>query len=367
MKYFTDRKFLPHSSAPHVHFLFPWWGVGEEEIYKGHKVYDRYLASAADWYEPVDHLEQADFAVLPSNLKYYKKYNQLGLIDEMLNECKKGGKKLVIFFKGDSDEEVELDEEHCIIFRTSFYKSTKRANEFAMPVWSGDLVDIYNGGVFEPKAIQGKFRFGFCGQTLPAIGFPGLVWRMAKYKLSLLAHIQGLMSARKFGKRWFSFLRADSLRILNQENSFQCDFVERSGYLGGAWIRKGSFDLARYQGAREDYIENLKRNDFFPCVRGGGNYSLRIYEVLCLGKIPVLIDTDSVLPFPNQIDWSSHLIIVPSEKLFRISKLLSSELRDLNNDKFKAWQARNRALWLNYLSPDGFFKNIQLIIRGANE
>jgi hypothetical protein len=52
---------------------------------------------------------------------------------------------------------------------------------------------------------------------------------------------------------------------------------------------------------------------YVVCPRGTENYSFRIYEALGRGKIPVIIDTDMVLP--KEIDWDHLSIRIPYESL----------------------------------------------------
>ena len=57
-------------------------------------------------------------------------------------------------------------------------------------------------------------------------------------------------------------------------------------------------------------------------MRGGGNYSLRLYETLCLGRIPLFINTDCVLPFENNIDWKELCLWVDENDLDRIGEIV---------------------------------------------
>lgn len=365
LRFYSHKKFLPESSMGHVHFLFPWWGANVEDIYRGQGVYDNYLASAGDWYEPVDQLEQADFAVLPANYKYYKKAGRIDLLEDLIAQCRSLGKKVLIFFKDDSDEELQFDTRCTIVFRTSFYQTRRKSNEHAMPVWSGDLISIYNNNEFTPSGLGPKVKIGFCGQTISNSRFLSRLGKVVIFRLSLFALSLELTSAKNFGKRWFSFLRWFALQRLMRADAFLCSFIERYQYLGGAWIKKGSFNLDVYGNIRQEYISNIRNNDLFPCARGGGNYSMRFYEVLSFGKIPIWIDTDDVLPFPDLIDWRQHIIHVPVRQVARIDKIVADAVRDLTDIKFQAWQGRNRNLWRNYLSPEGFFRNMAFTIRNS--
>ena len=69
-----------------------------------------------------------------------------------------------------------------------------------------------------------------------------------------------------------------------------------------------------------EYWNNMLDSPFILCIRGNGNFSVRFYETLALGRIPILIDTDCVLPLSNEIDWNKHCIIVSNGNSDRIAE-----------------------------------------------
>ncbi len=70
--------------------------------------------------------------------------------------------------------------------------------------------------------------------------------------------------------------------------------------------------------AKLEYRNHLLRSTYVLCPKGAQNFSYRFYEALCYGRVPVLIDTDMMLP--ESVDWDSLCVRVPYEKL--------SELKD---------------------------------------
>ena len=76
--------------------------------------------------------------------------------------------------------------------------------------------------------------------------------------------------------------------------NLKCDFIERNQFWAGKPHDK---DIVR------DYEENLARCHFTMCNRGAGNFTMRFYQALSIGKIPILVDTDMVFPFENEIPW----------------------------------------------------------------
>ncbi|MCB0202098.1 MAG: exostosin family protein, partial [Anaerolineae bacterium] len=90
-------------------------------------------------------------------------------------------------------------------------------------------------------------------------------------------------------------------------------------------------------------------------VRGAGNFSYRLYEVLCCGRIPVFVNTDCVLPYDDVIDWSRHCVWVESHELKRMSETILEFHDSISPADFEDLQRENRRLYEEWLSPTAFF------------
>jgi hypothetical protein len=71
---------------------------------------------------------------------------------------------------------------------------------------------------------------------------------------------------------------------------------------------------------KKNYQNHMLRNTYIFCPRGFENFSYRFYEALAYGRIPVLIDTDTVLP-PN-VNWDELCVRVPYEKISELEKII---------------------------------------------
>jgi hypothetical protein len=60
---------------------------------------------------------------------------------------------------------------------------------------------------------------------------------------------------------------------------------------------------------RDEFAQHMAETTYVLCPRGCENYSYRAYEALRFGRVPVIIDSDMVLP--SSIDWQDVGIIVP--------------------------------------------------------
>lgn len=108
-----------------------------------------------------------------------------------------------------------------------------------------------------------------------------------------------------------TFARIETLNVLDAKKSLhkeaQLDIVERRSFTGS-------------KSEIKEYANHLQKNTYIICPRGSENYSFRIYETLNCGRIPVIIDTDIVLP--KEIDWDRLSIIVPYTKINQIYDLI---------------------------------------------
>lgn len=71
-----------------------------------------------------------------------------------------------------------------------------------------------------------------------------------------------------------------------------------------------------------EYQDVLSRSRFSLCPRGTGPSSLRFWESLQAGAIPVLISDE--LALPQSFDWNSCVIWVPENNVNKIGEILST-------------------------------------------
>ena len=103
------------------------------------------------------------------------------------------------------------------------------------------------------------------------------------------------------------------------------------------------------------YYNNMLDNDFILCCRGAGNWSIRLYETMCAGRIPVVLDTDIVFPKELHIDWN-NLIIVDTTAQGLADKVVEWHQHDIAFLRRKQQQIFN--VWYTELRPQVFFNNV---------
>src|SRR5262249_2799424 len=70
------------------------------------------------------------------------------------------------------------------------------------------------------------------------------------------------------------------------------------------------------------YVDLMRRSKFVLCPRGFGASSIRVFEAMCLGRVPVIISDQ--WQEPPGVPWSDCSIVVPESEVSHIPNLLAS-------------------------------------------
>lgn len=151
-------------------------------------------------------------------------------------------------------------------------------------------------------------------------------------------------------------LRNAALESLRSNAGVDDRFIVRDRYRAGA-----ETDQDRAQ-TQVEFDENLLSATYALCVRGSGNFSARFYEALSLGRLPLFVDTDCVLPFEDQIDWRARTVWVDADDVGDIGNRLVSAHAAAIADPQRSTAAL-RSLWEDRLTVHGFFRHLVPAIR----
>jgi len=235
-------------------------------------------------------IEESDFLLYPKKLSTgIGKYIDLGISQN---------KRVIAFFNDDISSPTTVDS--ITLYRTSFNNSCKKNNEHCMPAWSADLLK----GKLSPRTKDTKPTISFCG----AITHP---------------------------------IRQYCLDEISNNNSIKSSFIVRNSFWGGKVHDKQ---------LRYEYINNIVNSDLVLCCRGAGNFSYRLFECLSLGRIPIIVDTDTPLPCMDKIQWSKFIFTTPD----KINDSVDKFWKETSLEQFKALQEYARLIYETYLSPSGF-------------
>ncbi|MFD1872396.1 exostosin domain-containing protein [Hymenobacter bucti] len=229
--------------------------------------------------------------------------NTNSVLKEISDNYKFCKKFIIVFIVDDFEGQYNLYK-NLLLIRTSITASKKRKNEIVLPyVWEG--MDVPFGPVRNIKP-----SVGFCGQN--------------------------------------GIHRKKLIHTFQQSDVVVTNFVIREHFWGGA---PHNPDIIK------DFRKNMEENAFILSQRGNGNFSIRFYQTLSAGRIPVLVNTDMELPFKDIINWSEYIVFEKNEEdcLNKIKQLHHS-------GDYLLMQEKCSELYNNYFAPKVFFDQLMMQI-----
>jgi hypothetical protein len=324
------------SDVPRTEILYPNLGNDERETPFGEKIFENWKEGGEKIVEIVDAPEKADYLCIPHNYNYIKNRGQY--VWNFVQISEKFSKKIIVFLPGDSDDNIDIPS--SIIFRNSQYKHKLKDNEIIMPAYAVDLGKKY--GLIE--RIKG---------TRPIVSFCG--WASYKTVREWLSYgIFNLMESlvgKPVRKKGLYFRRI-ALAILENSPLIEANFIIRNSYSGHP--KTISIDPTA---ARKEYVENIQKADFTLAPKGDGNFSVRFFESLSLGRVPLLIDTDCPLPLEDEINYDEFILRVNHSKMHELPQIVKKYYDELGAESYLLKQKRCREVFEKYLRIEVFLKH----------
>lgn len=298
----------------------------------------------SECYEIVEDIQQADFVALALSVIYLFENNQKEYFYKYLNLAKSNNKKMLIFAGGDYGKTIA--DSSIISIRLGGFKSKFPENTFIMPPFIEDPVEKMNLKFYDLDLTSNP-TIGFVGHSAG-----GLKKWSKEFLIFLKGNLQRLIGKKTTDFQRFypsSIKRFQYLISLKDEPELITDFIFRARYRAGNQTGEDRVRTTR------EFYDNIQRNLYTFCLRGGGNFSVRFYETLAMGRIPILLDTDCQLPFEDAINWSNHCLIVNESDSKRIAQKILDFHQSLTPEKSKQMQKENRKIWVKYLNKESYF------------
>jgi hypothetical protein len=255
----------------------------------------------------------------------------------------------VVFIVSDSDLIFDPGYKELIILTPGPYRSL--ANQIAIPaLFPQDPYLKWYGEIWIPIVNPSQFCVGFCGQaTSHILKF----WK--DHFLYFHLRLRKIFGDKRYLYIPYFFAAKERAKILNcLEKSLlvKTNFLKRERYKGGA---KNQEDYLRMEA---EFFQNIFENLFTVCIRGFGNYSVRFFQTLAMGRIPIVIESDSILPFESQIQYNKICIQIPYNDRFQIDYYIVDFLKNHTIEEIALIQKECRSVWLNYFQIPNYFSAI---------
>jgi len=238
---------------------------------------------------------------------------------------------------------TELLEGDFVAFRTSMMPGLRYEREHLMPAFlkENEFLD------WKPLTVSQGPTVGFVGQGHAALQHEMIRLRnddaIESYGFERLTDKPPLKNPVNIGL----ILRQRVISHLRASTAVTSNIVVR--HINNALV-KGDRSHSR-----AEYLENMNQNLFALCVRGGGNYSIRLYETLAMGRIPVIIDETMPLPLSEHIDWSAIAVKVPISDIDSVGEIVAAFFNSKTPEQLIQMQHASRQTWLDFLTRDNFF------------
>jgi len=300
----------------------------------------------------VQDLSVTDVCTLPYSWNYYVDLKKIDQAEQFIHSAQQANKQVVIFSTGDFAANIPFS--NIILLESSGYRSRRGVSGnqiWGLPTFIRDYIALYNNGNLANRE-KGKFPVvGFCGQAdgnLFDFSRRYILnrWRWTSYKLGF----------RKWEPAPYetTYFRKKILDILANSPKVETDFIRRIRYRGGYWDKKKN----PQHSSRLEFIYNILGTDYTVCMRGGGNFSFRFYEVLSLGRIPIFIDTDCILPLDDCIDYRQYCVWVNESEIPYLAEKVADFHASLTPQGFIDLQHECRKLWEENFTKGNFYTKL---------
>jgi len=301
----------------------------------------------------VNDIQQAEFVIIPMTWNYYRKNHLFKKVSRFIKSY--SDKTIISYTSGDFGVKTP-EYSNLFVLRENDYRSKLSENHIGIPVFIEDpQKKYYSFSEVTPIIYSEKPIVGFCGQSnftlrTAVVDITRVILKNTLYYINLRNELpQKIMSS--------SFLRGKILHLLKKSPKIIDNFIERKKYRAGIKTNK---DRAK---TTMEFYDNIKNSQYILCVRGGGNFSVRIYETLAMGRIPLFVNTDCLLPLNIYSEWRDHVVWIEKDDLSKISNQLYDYNSKMSSERINKIAKKNRKFWEEKLSLNGYFYHLFLKLK----
>lgn len=301
-------------------------------------------SSLKSHYEIVYDITECDFGIVPMNIQFLILQNKKKEVDAFIQDCQNQNKQVLVFSGGDFG--FTMDNPNVIAIRLGGFNSKLNERTHMMPPFIDDPYERLEKS-FQPLEKQDKPTVGFVGHANGSV---------VKFCKEFIIHAKGLLNKTVAkdvtDKQSFypsSLKRYVYLNTMLKSKEIDCNFIFRKKY------RAGVKTQAEKQKTTQEFYENIYNNLYTFCLRGAGNFSVRFYETLAMGRIPIVIDTDCRFPFFEKINWKEHCLLISESEDRNLNQKIIDFHTETSQEQLISMQQQNREIWKKYLAKNTYF------------
>ena len=350
IKLYVGPDYVEPTLFTYTELLFPFWGVSAKESMPYVRAAALQYQYSKDDFSLVDTIQEADYVLMPYQYDRLLKANP-ERAQKIIAEAREAGKTLIIDASSDIEHPIHIP--NTILFRISQYRYSIQPNEITVPFPAEDLLEVYAGGELRPREKNERPTVGFTGWA--SVSF---LSRIKLYIKELPILTAALFDRKRFAEHKGIFFRQRALHALEASSRVETKFTARPTYSGHVATITGSVADNRAQ-----FVDTLRTSDYALCVKGDANASVRFFEALSLGCIPLFVDTACVLPLEDRINYRDFCVYVDWRDLHRIGDIIADFHTKCTPERFKEMQMMARETYKTHLRMDAFSRDLAGLLR----
>lgn len=330
----------------HSPLMNPWWGnPNEESSILARQMFDTYSFNT-EYYTITNDIQKADLVFAPYKHVWFLRHDR-ALFDECVQAAQNAN--LPILIDGTGDVEFPIDITNVCILRIGGYRFLPEHGRIQIPPLADDLLERYRDGRLDiRKKKEGNPIVGFAGWTkLSSTQYLRTVVKEFPTRL------RGIFDTRYRACTKGVLLRKKAIGILQKSSQVVCTIRARSSFSASPKTADGDM-----QTLREEMVDTILQSDYALDVRGDANDSTRLFEILSLGRIPVIIDTERNFPFSDKIDYSSFSLVVDFRDIDHLPERIAEFHKNISPEHFEQMQRNAREAYVNYFRIDALIRSI---------
>lgn len=300
------------------------------------------------------HLEQAatsstaDHAVFPLHVfRTLHHPNEVDLLSELISHnIEDLGLRTLLVLYADYQEPLRPKlPEAAIVIRSSLLSETVDPDEFTCPA----LIEEAELASLPAPTWAPTPRVGFTGQARPE-GHHRLVQHPTRENAQVIGHTKIEGDEKEPFPAPINIglvLRRQVLRQLEGAPGIETEFRLRERY-------HAFHEEAARRTMRREFIDNLVWSHYGLCIRGHGNYSIRLFEVMASGRVPIILDSAMQMPASDELDWNELGLWFSINQLPDLARKIREFHDSLGRDGYLELSHRVRQAWHSHLSLDSF-------------
>ncbi len=330
----------------HSPLLYPFWGNPNEEVSLFAKeMFDAYQFDTA-LYTITEDLQKADMVFPPYRHNWLLLHDR-ALLEECVRVAHEAGLPLLIDGVGDIESPINL--ENAFVLRIGGYRFVPEKGRIQIPPAADDLLERCVGGQLQiRKKSAGKPVVGFAGWAKLT---PMQILRTVVKEIPV--RVRGVFDSRYRAMKKGVLWRVQAIKVLERSPLVTLNLKVRASFSGSTKTAEGDM-----RHLRQDFVDTVLRSDYALDVRGDANDSTRLFEILSLGRIPVIVDTERWLPFGDVINYKEFCVIVDFRDIKKLPEKIAEFHSNISPEQYEAMQRKAREAFVQYLRIDAQMKQI---------